>query len=250
MSNSVENIAKSALTASTSNTSSIGTLNTTVGSHTSQLADLMNKQWNDFIQNTPNPWAGTAVNGGTNPGIAGTSKHPGVRSFISSTNANSGYGYTTSGAPIVLGGGEKSTVIIKTATTLTGVTRRTGFHDTSDFNAPTDGVYIKILDGVLTGQAVNNGTISTTGTNYTIAADTWYRLKIELNSDATLATYTLYADDSNTVLWTDTLSTNIPKVVGRETGHGDICSYSSTTAITIGYIDYMDIVLPNARRVV
>jgi len=214
------------------------------------LADIANKQWNDFISaSVLVPWIGVHLLSGTANGATGALKHPGTLMYSSSSSANSGYSVRQTANTIVLGGGEKSTAIIKTASTLMGVTRRIFFHDTIDATAPVDGVYTEIVDGVLSGKTSSNSTRTTTGTTYTLTADTWYRLKCEINKDATQATYTLYADDSATVLWTDTLSTNIPKTIGREVGHGDICTYSGSSAITIGYLDYIDIIIPNARRV-
>ena len=214
-----------------------------------RLNDLSIKQWNDFLSGSvygTNPWMAVAINSGT-IGVATTAKHPGIIIFSSNTGANSGYAIKTS-PDIILNGGEKTTIIFKTAATLTNVLRRIGFHSTLDSTTPTDGVHCKIQDGVLTGQTANNSTVSTTATNYTLAANTWYRLKIEISADLSVATYTLYADDSNTILWQDSLTTNIP--VGRTVGHGDVCTYGGTSAIALGYIDYMDVFLPNARRVV
>ena len=193
-------------------------------------------------------WYGAALAGGSVV-IYDTllPKHPGIGLFMSSTSANSGYKYRTESYAITLGGGEKTTFIFRTPAIQTTITRYMGFADSPDHSAPTDGVYGKILDGVLTGQASNNSVVSTTGSNYTLAANTWYRLVIELNDNATLATYTLYADDSDTVLWSDTVAANIP--TARNTGHGDTVSSSGTTAVTLGYLDYMDIELKNIRRV-
>jgi hypothetical protein len=120
-----------------------------------------------------------------------------------------------------------------------------GFHNSVDHNAPTDGAYIKIAEGVLTGNTANNSTLSATATNYTLSADTWYRVKIELNIDATLATFTLYEDNTNTVLWTDTLSTNIPTT--RTVGHGDVCTNSVSEVAVIGKLDYVALYLFKRR---
>ena len=99
------------------------------------------------------------------------------------------------------------------------------------------------------GKTSNFNTRSVTSNTYTITPNTWYRSKVELNEDATLATYTLYADDSETVLWTNTLATNIPKTAGREVGHGFISTSSGTTAISLANLDYMDIILSKTRKV-
>jgi hypothetical protein len=222
------------------------------GQTNADLADMSKKQWNDFINSGALfPWNINPIASGTNTFATGNAKHPGVMSYSShASNANSGCGLIGNSSAILLGGGEKTTIVFKTPSSLTGVTRRIGFHDTADQNAPNDGVYVLMNGVTLNGRTMNNGTGSNTASTYTIAVDTWYRLVIQLNADATLATFTLYTDDSTTVLWTDTLATNIPKTSGRETSHRDVCTLASPSGATvIGYLDYMDIVLPNARRV-
>lgn len=219
-----------------------------------QIAEIPYKLKNEFtLAGTVQlPWVNSAISSGTIGVLAPIPKHPGVLSYSShASNANSGYCFITEGSTFLLGGGEKTTIIFKTPASLTGVTRRMGFHDSASVSAPTDGVYIKMDADTLTGQTINNTTGSTTATNYTVSTATWYRAVIELNADATLAIFTLYADDSTTVLWQDTLATNIPTATGRNVGHGDVCTLASPSGATaIGAIDYMDIVLPNARRVV
>lgn len=216
------------------------------------LSAIAKKVSTDFIsRNTQeNAWSANAINGGTVVAGDATVLHPGIAIYKShESNANSGYRYFTDIYNILLGGGEKSTIVFKTKATLIGVKRRIGFQDSTSETNPTDGVYCEIANGVLTGKTANNGTLSTTSTSYTLAANTWYRLKIELNSDASLATFTLYEDNTNTVLWQNTLSENIPTGAARWCGHGDICILASPAAATeIGTIDYMDLEFPNSRR--
>ena len=214
------------------------------------LQNIKNRTYNDFLSTSAIYWGSTSILTGTITQVSGIQLHPGIIGYTSSTTANSGYRCITSQTSTLLSGGEKSTIIFKTATTLLGVTRYMGFHNTLDLTAPTNGVYVKIADGVLTGNVANTSVISTASTSYTVEANTWYRLVIELNSDATSATYKLYADNSATVLLETTLSASIPKTTGKEIGHGDVCTYSGTSAVTIGYLDYIDIILPNARRII
>lgn len=205
----------------------------------------------DFVNSDYGNWTGTVIATGTICNVAGTGIHPGIIQHISSASANSGSRIMTEATSFLLAGREKTTIVFQTTATLAGVTRRMGFHNSSSEAVPTDGVYFKLNGDVLTGQTINNTTGSTTGTSYTVAASTWYRAVIELNADATLATFILYADNSTTVLWTNTLATNIPKDTGREVGHGDNCTILNPGVATVaGWLDYMDIVLPNARRVI
>lgn len=205
-----------------------------------------------FNQDNPLPWICAQLQSAILGSVEGTSKHPGIAKYTShASNANSGVRIILGGGnKILLAGGEKTTFIFSTGDVVDNVTRRFGFLDNTDRTAPTDGVYFKQAGDTLTGQTANNTTISTTGTSYTITTHTWYRGVVELNTAGTLATFTLYADDSDTVLWTDTLATNIPTGADRVVGHGDICTLdSSTGAVIIGYLDYFDFILPNARKI-
>jgi hypothetical protein len=59
-------------------------------------------------------------------------------------------------------------------------------------------------------------------------------------ANAASVTFALY-DDSGALLWTDTLSTNIPTASGRETGAGIIGTNSGTSATDLYHLDYMAI---------
>jgi hypothetical protein len=223
-----------------------------VASNTADLAEMAQSTHEDFLlTGYTTSWNSGTINSGTVGNSEGTAKHPGIIRHVShASNANSGSKTMSAINSILLGGGEKASFIFETAATIAGVTRRIGFHDAIDNNAPTDGVYFRIIDGTIVGMTANNGTASTSASNYTVAQDTWYRGVITLNTDATLATFTLFADDSTTVLWTDTLSTNIPITAGRETGIGDVCTLASPSGATaIGYLDRIDVMFSNARRV-
>lgn len=207
----------------------------------------------DFLITGTNqyPWLGVAIASGTSliqPNS--NNKHVGVLSMKSSTSNGSGYRYSVDALSINLGGKEKSVHIFSTSSTLSNIIRRMGFLDTLSSNPPIDGVFIKIENGVMTGETFSNSTSSVTTTNFTLSADTWYRAEIELNDNATIATFNLYSDDSDNLLWSSTLNSNIPKGTDRSLGQGDICTMNpSPTAIDIGYIDYMSIEFPNSRRV-
>lgn len=107
-----------------------------------------------------------------------------------------------------------------------------------------DGVYLSISTaGVATGVARNNNVATTTATTYTLAASTWYHVRIQLNSDASRADFYLY-DESGNLLWTDNVTSNIPTAAGRETSHG-IKSYKTTVGtVEIMVLDYISLFLP------
>lgn len=222
-----------------------------IAANSASLAQITYKVSSDLLNwQYSYPWNLNAVAGGTTStsNTLTTSKHPGVVAyFCHASNTNSGIGCRIS-SNVLIGGGEISTVCFATASTITGITRRIGFHTATDQNVPTDGVYCSIIDGVMYGRCANNSVLSTTASNYTLAASTWYRLVIQLNSDATLATFTLYKDDSNIILWQDSLNTNIPKT--RFVQHGDITTSATPSGVvSIGSLDYVDIILPSARRI-
>lgn len=198
---------------------------------------------NDFLTTSSilTPFLDTAVASGTinqpNAGVV-TKDHPGWVRIASSTSANSGYFIGTNVAQILLGGGELFECIWRPAA-LANNTTRLGFHDTSTSSDATDGVYLEIDgSGIVTGKTANNSTRSSTGTTGSVSANTNYRATIQLNADATLATFTLYSD-AGAVLWTDTLGTNIPTASGRETGASFIITNSLTSAIDLCHVDFM-----------
>lgn len=216
-------------------------------SYDADILDLACKQSNDFLSPTQvSPWTGAAIATGSSAGTTGTALHPGVIAISSSASVNSGYRHMTGTSNILLAGGEDTHICFKTGAALSPIIRKMGFHNSTNSADPVDGVYCKILDGVITGQTANASSISITTSNYLLTANTWYRLEIFLNNNATLATFKLFEDNSLTVLWTDSLNTNIPTA---ETGHGDVITKNTGGATVIGSLDYMDVCLPKARRV-
>lgn len=189
------------------------------------------------------PFLGTAVASGTiNQPSAGIvdANHPGAIRLLSSTSANSGYYIGTNVSQIRLGGTEKYDVVFRLES-LANNTTRLGFHDTASVTDAVDGCYIEIDgSGVATGKTATNNTRSSTGTTYTISATTWYRASVVLNSDATSVRFAIYSD-AGTLLWSDTLATNIPTASGRECGAGFITTNSQTTAIDLAHLDFMGV---------
>ena len=181
-----------------------------------------------------------ALGSGTNTAAPTTStltrNHPGVQLWRSTTTANSGYRAQTLGTMIQLGGGECWDVFFWTPNVLTTVLARTGFDDSATSTAPADGAYLNISGTTLNGINRNNTAQSATASSYTLATSTWHHGRVEVNANATLVTFTLFSE-SGTVLWTDTLSTNIPTGAGRVTGAGTIAYSSGTTAIDVLALD-------------
>jgi hypothetical protein len=185
------------------------------------------------------PWQANVIASGTQSNLNGSANHPGILRFTSSTSANSGYRLNVAVATFKIEGAEITDIIIRPQS-LTDTTIRAGFLDTITYSAPVDGIYI-LMDpatGKITGRTMDNSAGSTTGTDYQLVTNTWYHLRIVVNSDATRVNYYCFDEAGNT-LWTDNLTTNIPTGAARVTGHGIVATNSGTTAVDLVDIDYI-----------
>jgi hypothetical protein len=203
----------------------------------------------DFYRNGTGdnpPWSGSGVGTGTlsvhgSDGLA-VAEHPGivVPTTVNAT-ANTGYSLNTPSASITISGGETFEAVFKMTNPANTITR-VGFCDTGGTTTDcADGAYIEINGTTLvaTGKTANNNTRSSTGTTYSMSSNTWYRMKVTVNSNASLVTYYVY-NDSGTQLWTNTLATNIPNTAGRSTG-STFTTYTTASAasVIILNLDYM-----------
>jgi hypothetical protein len=182
-------------------------------------------------------WTGAAISSATLTGEVGSAAHPGISAMTSSTSANSGYRYLTATDAILIGGGEVFESELSIYTT-TNTTIRVGFLDTTTSADPTDGAWINIAGTTLSGKTANNTSISTTGTTYTVSTDTWYRVKVVVNSAASRVDFFAYTA-AGAELWTNNLTTNIPTAAGRETGSGTIATNSGTSTVDVIQWDFL-----------
>lgn len=192
-------------------------------------------------------WLIAAIGGGGSSEPSATANHPGIRRIAAAASANTGGAIRASDVSLLLAGTEKTDLIFRPQV-LAATMIRFGFLDTVTSADAVDGCYIEItqvggVDGVIVGKTSNNSARSTTATNYTLVTNTWYRVRVEMNDDATLVTFTLM-DEAGATLWTDTLNTNIP--TARVTGHGIIAIHTDTTAHDVVDVDYMDIAITRA----
>jgi hypothetical protein len=194
----------------------------------------------DFLAaggNTIDPFSSTAIASGsftTNTATVNT-QHPGLARLRSSTNANSGVWLGTGTNQVLLGGGEVYEAILY-LDTLSGSTFRVGFHNSTSNADAADGCYVEVdSSGVATGKTANNSTRSSTGTTYTLSAATFYRIRIVVTSTSSVTFY-IY-NDSGTLLWSDTLTTNIPST--RTCGALVTTTNSGTTAVDLLHLDWM-----------
>lgn len=179
-----------------------------------------------------------AIATGTCASNADSGAHPFTIQLTSSGSANSGWLVRTTTAALVLGGGEsiRTGFLINTLSTLT---YRFGFADATSSTAPVDGCYIEVVStGVATGICANNSTTTSTGTTTTLSTSTWYSGEVLLNSDASVATFTIY-DASGSQIWTNTVSSNIPTTSARATGYEAIATQGTGGTTALVTLDYM-----------
>lgn len=188
------------------------------------------------------PWYGGAIASGTvsGPSSLGDYNHPIWYRLISAAGANSGYYYLLSGAATMVfsasGGGEYTDIIFRPqATNDTRI--RLGYQDGVAATDPTDGVYLYLFDNQLSGVCISNTVPKATASAYTIASNAWYRGRIDIAANSTMARFKLY-NESGTLLWSDETN-NVPIGSNREFSHAVVAVRTNTTALNLIDIDYM-----------
>jgi hypothetical protein len=189
------------------------------------------------------PWLNGAIAVGTLSAVAGTPNHPGIVRVTSSTSANSGQ-YILVGTSTLLISGQCRTDCVLRPQTLAGTTIRFGLHDTASSTAPIDGAYLYMdpITGLITGRTMNNSANSVTGTSFQAVTNTWYRLRVLINADASRVDFYCY-DEAGNQLWTDNITTNIPTAAGRETGCGIVATNGGTSAVALVDVDLIELEL-------
>lgn len=193
--------------------------------------------------NASDVFTGTAISSGTNTtalptgGMAGYNDH-GV--FLrSSTTANGGYRYqTTSLVGMFFSGvARKYRCQFLWRTSFTGVTVRTGFHDTSTSADAVDGAYFEISGSTCSAKTASNSVRTTHATTITLSLDVAYTFDIEVNAAASEARFRVWGgNDYDTALMDVTITTNIPSTNARTFGAGIVATESSATASDIGIL--------------
>lgn len=192
------------------------------------------------------PFTDTAVNSGTSAvgdDALYTKDHVGILKILSSGSANSGRLITAGGSQIMIGGGETFECVFS-IDTFTNHTCRMGLHDATTPSDAVDGVYFEFSgSGVIIGKTSNNSSRSSTATITTLSADTWYRAKLQVNSDATSVSFQIF-DSSGTQLGsTVSLTTNIPTANSRRVGPTFISTESVGATADLAHIDLISFYL-------
>ena len=189
--------------------------------------------------------AGSAISGGTSsaavPILASNTLYPYGVFLRSATSVNGGFKYNTSYINTDFFGGvaKKFQTAIMWKTSFTGRTVRVGFHDSGTNADATDGAYFEILDNVVNCKTSTNSVRTTVTMVTTLSIDEIYLFDIESNTAGTLITYKLINANTNVVIETATISTNIPTSSTRGFGVSLVATEATTTASDICVIYYI-----------
>lgn len=202
--------------------------------------------WEFLNPSNIKPFFGTAISAGTITAIASIAKHPGILRIASVAAANSGYALGLNENPVAPGANGRMYVVGDDV--VNGVFRMPTTTDASvlmgianyyirDVNLDA-GVYIYISGTTLRGGSRDSSVETITTTTYSVVANTWYSFRIIVNGAMTEATFFLY-DEAGTLLWSDTITTNIPTIVpGNEVDLKIYAAKTSAGAANILDIDF------------
>lgn len=186
---------------------------------------------------------GTAISSGTINAIPTASlngRFPNGVFIRSSTTANGGYKFSTPSLVNDYFGvvSHKLQSIFQWRTAFTGVTVRLGYLDTATIADSTDGAYFELVGNVVNCKTANNSVRTTVTMATVLSLNVNYAFDIEVNAAGTSAVFKLYNADTNTLLNTETIATNIPTTSARAFGAGIVATESSLVASDIGVLKY------------
>lgn len=192
-----------------------------------------------------------AVASGTMAFVNSLDEHPGYMTITSSTTTNSGAQSFLFGSQASMNfqGGEVYECIWQPkVASNTATTTRLGFLDTITSTDAVDGAYFEVPAGsfAVVGKTSNNSTRTTSATIATIAVNTWYRFRINVNRNASSVTFSIY-DANGALLGSQTNSANIPTAAGREFGAGFISTNSGTVATLLSWLDFQSVQLGGTK---
>lgn len=194
-----------------------------------------------------NIWPGGGGSGGSvvYQALADPGGRPGI-ARLNTVTTTSAYAYLTSAADgLLLGYGAtefECAIRLSALSDATDTYRfQAGLFDGYGTASVTDGAFVLYSHGVNSGKfqfvTSSNSTQSTGDTGVTVAAATWYRIKVVVNAAGTSATATVM-DGSGTSLGTATLTSNIPTGSGRQCGSGAQMVRSAGTTTRYADVDW------------
>jgi hypothetical protein len=154
--------------------------------------------------------------------------HEGVVAFKGGSSTGGGYNCETDPKSFKGLAGYAYETVITNDTISSNTVERYGFFDNQPGTAVSNGAWIDVTNGVAKAMTSNGGT-QTTGSTYTMATATWYRVRVSINSAGTVATFQIWDDTTGASLLNTTISTNIP---AGATGAGDAAVLNTTGAST------------------
>lgn len=191
------------------------------------------------------PWMASNIGVGQITSIQSIENHPGI-ARITQNGSNTGASiWLGNNSNILLAGEEEAEFIIKILTPISAIVSYMGFADNMAVTGnPTDAAIVHIDTSLgFQGRCFNAGVNTNTATTYIPSLNTWYRVKIVVNSNASRVDFYIY-DESGNLLWTDNVQSNIPTAAGRELSHGIKMYKTSAGIVDLLDIDYISFFCP------
>lgn len=155
------------------------------------------------------------------------------------TTANSGYRYSSTSlvGDYFSTTPKKFRAVWKPLTAHTNWTVRFGFQDTQTSADATDGAYFEIVNGVAVAKTASNSVRTTSGTTLSLTLSKAYVFEIDITS--TSASFVIEDGTTGAVVYSQTITTNIPNTNARVFGVTFVATNSGTTAADGGILYQM-----------
>lgn len=188
------------------------------------------------------PFIGAAISSGTSGTSVQLDGGYGILRIASSATLNSGYRWLTASSTVfqTLGGMYFRGIIGWAAAVSSDVLLRMGYLDNNTATAPVDGIYLQGSGDQVSLVCMSNSVSTISDTAWEVPAqDTLYIAEIEVNTAITEVEMRIY-DMTETLLFTETVDTNIPSGTSRLFGAGLIVTHSASAARNMVYVDRLE----------
>jgi hypothetical protein len=192
------------------------------------------------------PWQASLLSSGTanTPASYSSDYVHGAQLWKSSASANSGVGQFLNHQR-VMRGGEKGIIIITLHQT-NNMVGYFGFHDNATTGVGNEAVRITISGGELYGECGDAASFTATATEFIPELNVTYWLEAELTTTS-LATFRVYTISDGALVWSDTITANIPINVARTTQSRYVYFHTGTTAQDIATVDAVGVIETKVR---
>ena len=193
------------------------------------------------------PWLTQNLSSGSQVSQPGLADHPGIVRFSCAASINSGARIYFDPSSIRLGGGEKAAFWLSIVN-ITDTLLYFGFHNSTVGATPTNAAafFLDNTTGRLYGVCYNTAGNSATASYFTPSASTWYLARVVVNAGATQVDFYIY-NSAGALVWSDSLTTNIPTAAGDELSHGLVAITKGTTAQGLIDLDWLHLAIPDRR---